>query len=330
MRLLVAHGSRLPGPLRAYRVPAVLPWAPRRPAHRCWSSHSGLGSAASSSDSDSQGSPAAAAAELARVRRRQAELDERRAALDGQLESLDERQEALFEEEDALLGRDDARAGEHLALVERERQLAEQLEFLEECQEALFAEEEALAEQERQLQSLLGSQEGAGGSMDAGGGLSVDAGGWTVDGSGDGVSTDGVGAEERQEWGAASQERSDEGGWGPHCDDIPPTRWSLDGCRTLAECRQRLRCASQGAWGWLGWTAMQHWQDTAHGVVLRGNVPSAQPPLRQTPASFCRREHIAWLERLEEQGWELQQPMQGDRSWLWRELPAESSGDEEQ
>ena len=59
-------------------------------------------------------------------------------------------------------------------------------------------------------------------------------------------------------------------------------------------------------------------------------MPSAQPSLRQTPASFRRRKQIAWLERLEEQGWELQQPMQGDRSWLWRELPAESSGDEEQ
>lgn len=262
MRLLVAHCSRLPGPLRDYRVPAVLPSPPRRPAQRCWSSHSGLGSAAGSSDSDSEGSPAAAAAELARVRRRQADLDERRAALDGQLESLEERQEALFEEEDALLGREDAPVGEELALVERERQLAEQLEFLEECREALFAEEEALAEQERQLQSLLGSQEGAGGSMDAGGSLSVDAGGWTADGSG--VSTDGVGAEERQEWGTASQERSDEDGWGPHCDDIPPTKWSLDGCRTLAECRQRLRCAGQGAWGWLGRTAMQRSTAATH------------------------------------------------------------------
>lgn len=69
---------------------------------------------------------------------------------------------------------------------------------------------------------------------------------------------------------------------------------------------------------------------SSHTLFPGGNVFKAHPPLRQTRASVCRREQIAWLERLEQQGWELHQPMQDDHGWLRRELPAESSGDEGQ
>lgn len=109
--------------------------------------------------------------------------------------------------------------------------LEEQLDALEERQEALFEEEEALAERVRQLQSLLGSQEASGWSIDAGSGWSI------------GRTGGGSGGEERQEWGSGSEEPSDEDDWDPERQSILRAKWMLDDCRTLAECRQRLRCA---------------------------------------------------------------------------------------
>ena len=257
MRLLVARFSGLAGRSRHCRVPALLPQAPWRPAQRCRSSYSGLSSAGgSNSDSEREGSPAAAAAELARVRRRQAEVDQERAALAAQLDLLEERQEDLYDEADVLFDQEGALVEQQGALVERECQLEGQLESLQERQEALFEEEETLAEQERQLQSLLGSQEGA-----AGGSWSVDVGGggWSMDtgasGSGSRLSVDGGGSggEERQEWGTASLENSEEEDemWDPRYFNSIRAKWMLDGCTTLEECRQRLRWARKAVvWHW--------------------------------------------------------------------------------
>ncbi|PRW45085.1 hypothetical protein C2E21_6404 [Chlorella sorokiniana] len=221
------------------------------PAQRCWSGYSRLGSAGGSSDSEGEGSPAAAAMELARVRRQLADIDQKRVVLQAELGALEERQEALYDEEDALSCREDALFEEELALAERQRQLAEQLETLVERQEALFETEEALAEQERQLQSLLGSQEsGLEGSMDAGGGFGMGArsagrasqqgvgasSSWSVDRSG------ASGGEERQDRASSFLEEAseDEDEWDPNREDILRAKWILDGCSSLAQCRERL------------------------------------------------------------------------------------------
>ncbi|KAI7843499.1 hypothetical protein COHA_002742 [Chlorella ohadii] len=241
------------------------------------SSYSGLSSAGgSNSDSEREGSPAAAAAELARVRRRQAEVDQERAALAAQLDLLEERQEDLYDEADVLFDQEGALVEQQGALVERECQLEGQLESLQERQEALFEEEETLAEQERQLQSLLGSQEGA-----AGGSWSVDVGGggWSMD-----TGASGSGGEERQEWGTASLEDSEEEDemWDPRYFNSIRAKWMLDGCTTLEECRQRLR------------------------------------------------ERIEWLQRLEDEGWELEDPVADDWGHIRREPPAADSREDEQ
>lgn len=137
----------------------------------------------------------------------------------------------------ALAAAELARVQGRLAQLDAERAAVEgQLDSLEERQEALFEEEEALAERERQLQSLMGSQEASGWSIDAGSG-------WSIDSAGGGS-----GGEERRDWGTGFQEQSDKEGWDLEIQTILRVKWTLNGCRTLAECRKHLRCERLVAW----------------------------------------------------------------------------------
>lgn len=175
--------------------------------------------------------------------------------------------------------------GRQAELDAEQQALDEQQGSLDARREALFEELEALAERERQLQSLLGSTEASGWSLDAAGSS----------------------GEERQQWGSSEGESDRE--WLRNS-SILRAKWMLDGCCTLAECRDALRCGS------------------APGGVLGVDAPMAlagawQPPPKQAPAGLWCREHIEEMEQMEADGWELVQCVEDDYGYLLREPPAD-------
>lgn len=179
-----------------------------------------------------------------------------------------------------------ARLRARQAQLDAEQEALEGLQgSLDARQEALFEELEALAERERALQSLLGSQQASGWSLDAAG----------------------SGGEERQQWGSSVDESADDG----DNNYILGAKCMYDGCRTLAECRSRLRCVPAGLpWG----------RSAARGPPLR--LAAALPGVKALRLVCCR-EEIKYLEQMEAEGWELKEPVQDGWGDLIRQPPAD-------